>query len=52
MELTKALENYRDDLVVIVAGYTELMKHFLNLTWDYNHGLIRLLILKITRQMI
>lgn len=28
-ELTKALEDYRDDLVVIVAGYTEPMKHFL-----------------------
>lgn len=27
-ELTKALEDYRDDLVVIVAGYTEPMKHF------------------------
>lgn len=27
-ELTKALEDYRDDLVVIVAGYTELMNHF------------------------
>jgi len=29
-ELTKALEDYRDDLVVIVAGYTELMEHFFN----------------------
>lgn len=29
-ELTKALEDYRDDLVVIVAGYTELMKQFFN----------------------
>lgn len=27
-ELTKALEDYRDDLVVIVAGYTEPMKKF------------------------
>lgn len=27
-ELTKALEDYRNDLVVIVAGYTEPMKHF------------------------
>ncbi len=27
-ELTKALEDYRDDLVVIVAGYTEPMIHF------------------------
>lgn len=27
-ELTKALEDYRDDLVVIVAGYTEPMNHF------------------------
>lgn len=27
-ELTKALEDYRDDLVVIVAGYSEPMKHF------------------------
>ncbi len=27
-ELTKALEDYRDDLVVIVAGYTEPMKLF------------------------
>ena len=27
-ELTKALEDYRDDLVVIVAGYTEPMHHF------------------------
>lgn len=29
-ELTKALEDYREDLVVIVAGYTEPMKHFFN----------------------
>lgn len=29
-ELTKALEDYRDDLVVIVAGYTEPMKKFFN----------------------
>lgn len=29
-ELTKALEDYRDDLVVIVAGYTEPMKLFFN----------------------
>lgn len=27
-ELTKALEDYRDDLVVIVAGYTDPMTHF------------------------
>ncbi|WP_298704332.1 AAA family ATPase [uncultured Veillonella sp.] len=27
-ELTKALEDYRDDLVVIVAGYPDLMKQF------------------------
>ena len=27
-ELTKALEDYRDDLVVIVAGYTDLMDKF------------------------
>ena len=27
-ELTKALEDYRDDLVVIVAGYTEPMEEF------------------------
>lgn len=27
-ELTKALEDYRDDLVVIVAGYKKLMKQF------------------------
>ena len=27
-ELTKALEDYRDDLVVIVAGYPDLMKDF------------------------
>ncbi len=27
-ELTKALEDYREDLVVIVAGYTEPMEHF------------------------
>ena len=27
-ELTKALEDYRDDLVVIVAGYTKPMEHF------------------------
>lgn len=27
-ELTKALEDYREDLVVIVAGYTEPMKKF------------------------
>lgn len=29
-ELTKALEDYRDDLVVIVAGYTEPMRKFFN----------------------
>lgn len=34
-ELTKALENYRDDLVVIVAGYTEPMKLF----FESNPGL-------------
>lgn len=27
-ELTKALEDFREDLVVIVAGYTEPMNHF------------------------
>lgn len=34
-ELTKALEDYRTDLVVIVAGYTEPMKQF----FDSNPGL-------------
>jgi SpoVK/Ycf46/Vps4 family AAA+-type ATPase len=34
-ELTKALEDYRDDLVVIVAGYTDLMEQF----FDSNPGL-------------
>lgn len=34
-ELTKALEDYRKDLVVIVAGYTDLMKAF----FDSNPGL-------------
>ena len=34
-ELTKALEDYREDLVVIVAGYSELMKQF----FDSNPGL-------------
>lgn len=34
-ELTKALEDYRDDLVVIVAGYTEPMQHF----FESNPGL-------------
>lgn len=34
-ELTKALENYRDDLVVIVAGYTEPMMNF----FESNPGL-------------
>ena len=34
-ELTKALEDYREDLVVIVAGYTEPMKKF----FDSNPGL-------------
>ncbi|WP_410176554.1 AAA family ATPase [Sedimentibacter saalensis] len=29
-ELTKALEDYRNDLLVIVAGYTELMEQFFN----------------------
>lgn len=34
-ELTKALEDYREDLVVIVAGYTEPMQQF----FDSNPGL-------------
>lgn len=34
-ELTKALEDYREDLVVIVAGYTDPMKKF----FDSNPGL-------------
>ncbi|MCF0193771.1 MAG: AAA family ATPase [Bacteroidaceae bacterium] len=34
-ELTKALEDFRDDLVVIVAGYTEPMKKF----FESNPGL-------------
>jgi stage V sporulation protein K len=34
-ELTKALEDYRDDLVVIVAGYTKLMEQF----FESNPGL-------------
>ncbi|ARX69638.1 AAA family ATPase [Bacillus thuringiensis] len=34
-ELTKALEDYREDLVVIVAGYTEPMNKF----FDSNSGL-------------
>ncbi len=34
-ELTKALEDYRNDLVVIVAGYSEPMKKF----FDSNYGL-------------
>lgn len=34
-ELTKALEDYRDDLVVIVAGYSDLMNKF----FDSNPGL-------------
>lgn len=34
-ELTKALEDYRDDLVVIVAGYNDLMKKF----FESNPGL-------------
>lgn len=35
-ELTKALEDYRDDLVVIVAGYKEPMKKF----FESNPGLL------------
>ncbi|MEG0577880.1 MAG: AAA family ATPase [Bacilli bacterium] len=34
-ELTKALEDYRDDLVVIVAGYSDLMEDF----FESNPGL-------------
>lgn len=34
-ELTKALEDYRNDLVVIVAGYTDLMNKF----FESNPGL-------------
>ena len=34
-ELTKALEDYRNDLVVIVAGYTDLMEQF----FESNPGL-------------
>lgn len=34
-ELTKALEDYREDLVVIVAGYTEPMEKF----FESNPGL-------------
>ena len=34
-ELTKALEDYREDLVVIVAGYTQPMKVF----FESNPGL-------------
>lgn len=34
-ELTKALEDYRNDLVVIVAGYTDPMRHF----FESNPGL-------------
>lgn len=34
-ELTKALEDYRDDLVVIVAGYSDLMAQF----FESNPGL-------------
>lgn len=34
-ELTKALEDYRDDLVVIVAGYSDLMNKF----FESNPGL-------------
>lgn len=34
-ELTKALEDYREDLVVIVAGYTDLMEKF----FESNPGL-------------
>ncbi len=34
-ELTKALEDYREDLVVIVAGYSEPMKQF----FDSNPGI-------------
>ena len=34
-ELTKALEDYRDDLVVIVAGYSNLMEQF----FESNPGL-------------
>lgn len=61
-ELTKALEDYRNDLVVIVAGYTELMKTFFESNPglksrfntfiefdDYNAGELQEILLKLCR---
>lgn len=50
-ELTKALEDYRDDLVVIVAGYTDYGSNFLSQILAWNQGLIALFFLKIIRLM-